>query len=132
MLTAERTLNEEVMWRLRSYPVIAVPIPNGLFIPAHTEGERKIVARIINMMKSTGQLIPGAPDLVVLGAKAAALVELKRPAELSLARRARQGQLSFNQRLFRDECERVGVAYVVAHDWEEVKSALSLHGVIAA
>jgi hypothetical protein len=46
-LQAEHTLQQEIAWRLKAMPMVALPIPNGLWIPARTEAERSLVARII-------------------------------------------------------------------------------------
>jgi hypothetical protein len=62
-LQAEGTLQREVAWRLKAMPMVALPIPNGLWIPARTEAERSLVARIVARMKADGMLLPGAPDL---------------------------------------------------------------------
>ena len=120
----ERALQTEIAWRLKRYPVIAVPIPNSVYFPARTEAERSIIARVVSQMKSDGMLTPGSPDLVLLGERGALCVELKRPASRDLFNRRPKGRLSPEQRQFRDRCERVGVPYVVAHCWEDVEEAL--------
>ena len=120
----ERSLQTEVLYRLNRYPVVAIPVPNGLYVPAHNEREEAVVARIINRMKTDGMLIPGAPDLCLLGAKGALCVELKRPVSRDLFMRRPKGRLSPEQKDFRERCERVGVRYLVAYDWADVQGSL--------
>jgi len=120
----ERALNAEVAWRLKAYPCLYVPIPNGTYLPARTDAERAIVARVINRMKADGQLVPGSPDAIVLGAKGALCLELKRPVSRDLFMRRPKGRLSPEQKDFRERCERVGVRYLVAYEWEDVECSL--------
>ena len=121
---AERSLQHEIMLRLNRYPVMAVPVPNGTFLPARTEAEARITARISHRMKSEGQLLPGAPDLVLLGERGGLCVELKRPASRDLLGRRPRGRLSPEQRAFRDRCVDVGVEYVVAECWDDIQHRL--------
>ena len=67
----ERSLQSEILYRLNRYPVVAIPVPNGIWLPARSEAEKGIVKRLIARMKTDGMLTPGAPDLVLLGAKGA-------------------------------------------------------------
>jgi len=120
----ERSLQTEIMLRLNRYPVVAIPSANGMYLPARDEHERAIVARIVNRMKTDGMLIPGAPDLCLLGAKGALCVELKRPVSRDLFMRRPKGRLSPEQKEFRERCERVGVRYTVAHCWADVECSL--------
>jgi hypothetical protein len=120
----ERSVQTEIAWRLKAYPVVSAAIPNGLWVPARNEAERILVARIINRMKTDGMLTPGAGDLVLAGAKGCAFVECKRPATRDLLTVRPAGRLSPEQREFRDRCERAGVRYVVAHSWDDVESGL--------
>lgn len=120
----ERSLQAEVMLRLNRYPVVAVPSANGMYLPAHNEHERALVARIVNRMKSDGMMTPGAPDLVLLGERGALCVELKRPVSRDLFGRRPKGRLSPEQKDFRDRCERVGVKYLVATSWAEIEPEL--------
>ena len=120
----ERSLQTEVLYRLNRYPVVAVPVPNGLYVPAHNEREQAVVARIVNRMKTDGMLTPGAPDLVLAGAKGCLMIELKRPVSRDLFGRRPKGRLSPEQKDFRDRCERAGVRYVVAYDWADVEGSL--------
>ena len=120
----ERTLQTELLWRLARYPVVAIPVPNGVWLPAHNEAEKVVVARLMARMKSDGMLTPGAPDLVVLGEKRAVCVELKRPASSDLFGRKPKGRLSPEQRSFRDRCIDAGVSYLVASSWEDVQCVL--------
>lgn len=120
----ERSLQVELAWRLKPFPVVAVPVPNGLWIPSHNESERAVVARIIARMKTDGMLLPGSPDLCVLGAKAGLYCELKRPVSRDLFGRRPKGRLSPEQREFRDRCAAAGVRYVVATSWADVEPEL--------
>ena len=122
---AERSLQTEVLYRLARYPVVAIPVPNGIWIPARNEAEERLVARIISRMKTDGMLLPGAADLVLLGDKGGMCVELKAPASRDLFGRRPRGRLSPEQRAFRDRCVDCGVAYLVAECWEDVAVRLS-------
>ena len=120
----ERGLQTEILYRIARYPVVAIPVPNGIWLPAHNEAERVVVARLMARMKSDGMLLPGAPDLVILGECGALCVELKRPASRDLFGRKPKGRLSPEQRSFRDRCIDTGVDYLVASSWEDVECML--------
>jgi hypothetical protein len=120
----ERGLQTEIMLRLSRYPVVCAAIPNGLWLPAHTESERVLVARLIARMKSDGMLTPGAPDLVLMGARRSVCVELKRPASRDLFGRKPKGRLSPEQQAFRQRCIDADVEYLVADCWEDVQAVL--------
>lgn len=124
MITAERSLQTEIMLRLNRFPVVAVPSANGIYLPARSEAEQAIVARIVNRMKSDGMLVPGVPDVCILGAKGALCVELKRPASRDLFGRKPKGRLSPEQKIFRDRCVAAGVEYLVADCWADVECHL--------
>lgn len=124
MITAERNLQTEIMLRLNRFPVVAVPVPNGAWLPARNEQERVLVARIVNRLKADGQLTPGSPDLILLGEKGAICCELKRPASRDLFGRKPRGRLSPEQKVFRDRCVAAGVEYLVADCWEKVECHL--------
>jgi len=120
----ERSLQTEILYRLARYPVIAIPVPNGIWLPAHNEQERTVVARLMARMKSDGMLVPGAPDLVVMGEKRAVCVELKRAASRDLFGRKPKGRLSPEQKAFRQRCVACDVSYHVASSWEDVQCIL--------
>lgn len=120
----ERTLQIEIGLRLNRYPVVWCAVPNGVYIPARDLAERDIAARIVNRMKADGALTPGAPDMVIAGAKGVLMTECKRPRTRDLLTVRPAGRLSPEQREFRDRCERAGVRYVVAHSWDDVESGL--------
>ena len=120
----ERTLQTEILYRLARYPVVAIPIPNGIWLPAHNESERAVVARLMARMKTDGMLVPGAPDLVIAGERGAVMCELKRPASRDLFGRKPKGRLSPEQRSFRDRCIDAGVEYLVASSWEDIAGML--------
>jgi hypothetical protein len=131
--SAERVLQREIVLRLQAGPwsVVPVAVPNSVYLPAHTEQERLLVGRLMRRFKEDGMLTVGAPDLVVLGQSAGLFLELKREADRDLfGRKSVRGQLSAAQKEFRHRCERVGVAYEVAHSWREAEAALRRHGVI--
>jgi len=48
----ERALQTEIVLRLRAGALIALPIPDGLWLPARSEPERALVARLIARMQS--------------------------------------------------------------------------------
>ena len=116
----ERSLQTEILYRLARYPVIAIPVPNGIWLPAHNEQERIVVARLMARMKTDGMLTPGAPDLVLMGEKRAVCVELKRGASRDLFGRKPRGRLSPEQKAFEQRCINCGVEYLVASSWEDV------------
>jgi len=120
----ERSLQSEILYRLNRYPVVAIPVPNGIWLPAHNEQERTVVARLMARMKTDGMLLPGAPDLVLLGEQGAVCVELKRPASRDLFGRKPRGRLSPEQRAFRQRCVDCGVEYIVVECWDDVQCVL--------
>lgn len=122
----ERALQEEILLRIKRYPLVQASIPNGLWIPTHSEEERRIVARIISRMKSDGMLTPGAGDMILAGAKGAEFVECKRPETRDLlGTRRPKGQLSADQKAFRAQCERNGVRYITAYSWDDIEPTLA-------
>ena len=120
----ERNLQTEILYRLARYPVVAVPVPNGIWLPAHSEAERALVARLMARIKTDGMLVPGAPDLIIAGERRCVMVELKRPASRDLFGRKPKGRLSPEQKAFRDRCVDCGVDYTVASSWEDVQCML--------
>ena len=125
MIQAEKALHQEVLLRLRLYPVIPVVVPNSIYFPARSDAERSIISRVVAQMKNDGMLVPGSPDLILLGERGALCCELKRSASRDLFGRRPKGRLSPEQRAFRDRCVDVGVEYVVAECWEDVQCRLS-------
>ena len=75
-------------------------------------------------MKTDGMLVPGAPDLVLMGAKGALCVELKREPSRDLFMKRPRGRLSPEQKAFRQRCIECGVEYLVATSWEDVECIL--------
>ena len=124
MIQAEKALHQEVLLRLRLYPVIPVVVPNSIYFPARSDAERSIISRVVAQMKNDGMLVPGSPDLILLGERGALCCELKRSASRDLFGRKPRGRLSPEQRAFRDRCVDVGVEYVVAECWEDVQCRL--------
>lgn len=126
MISAERTLQAECAWRLQTAPLAAIwiPIPNGLFVPARTEAEKRIVQRIIARMKSDGMLRPGAYDLVFLWDTGCGAVELKRPAERTLFGRVPAGRLSDDQIYFATMAAQQRVRYALCDSWDALRLKL--------
>ena len=121
----ERSLQTEIMWRTKRLPIIAAPIPNGIWLPAHSEEEKHLIARLVARMKSDGMLVPGLPDLAVLWKGGGAFVELKRPASKDLfGLRSPAGRLSDAQKEVRDRCLLTGINYGVASHWAEFEALL--------
>ena len=120
----ERNLQTEILYRLARYPVVAIPVPNGLWIPSHNEAERAVVARLMARMKTDGMLTPGSPDLILMGERRAVCVELKRPASRDLFGRKPKGRLSPEQKAFEQHCIDCGVEYIVASSWDDIAAVL--------
>lgn len=127
-LQAERTLQQEVAWRLKPLPILALPIPNGLWIPARNDAERSIVARVIARMKADGMLLPGAPDLVLLWRGGAACVELKRPKSVDLLGARPAGRPNNDQRFVAECCAALGVPHAYCTSWDELRQRLTEWG----
>jgi len=117
----ERSLQSEILYRLNRYPVVAIPSPNGIWVPARGEAEKGLVKRLIARMKTDGMLVPGAPDLVLMGEKGALCIELKRGASRDLFGRKPKGRLSPEQKAFQQRCVNCGVEYLVASSWEDIE-----------
>ncbi len=117
----ERALQQEIAWRLKALPVVAVAIPNSIYIPTRDPAERDIAARIIRRMKTDGMFTVGAADMVLVGPKGGVFVELKRPRSRDLLTVRPKGRLSDDQKLFRDRCVAASVRYAVVHDWAELE-----------
>jgi hypothetical protein len=134
MRQAERILQREVMARLRFAPVkaLVVPSPNGIYLPARTPAEKVLAARVVHQLKLDGQILPGAPDLLVLWSHGCGGIELKRPAERNLLGKQAAGQLSPTQTAFRDRCDELGVHYAVCQSWDEVRETLKAWGRLPA
>ena len=120
----ERSLQCEILYRLARYPVVPIAVPNGIFLPAHNEAEKAVVARLMARMKSDGMLTPGAPDLVIAGERRCVMVELKRPASRDLFGRKPKGRLSPEQKAFQQRCVDCGVEYIVASSWDDIQCVL--------
>jgi len=120
----ERSLQTEILYRLARYPVVAIAVPNGIFLPARTEEERVLVRRIVARMRDDGMLTPGAPDLCIAGKKRCVMVELKREHSRDLFMRRPRGRLSPEQKMFKQRCVDAGVEYLVAYCWEDVQVIL--------
>lgn len=134
MRQAERILQREIMARLRHAPLqaLVVPSPNGIFIPTRNPAERTLARRIVYQLKMDGQLLPGAPDLLVLWATGSGCIELKRPAEKTLLGKQRMGTQSVDQRCFEIRCDQLVVPYAICHSWPEVRETLKDWGRLPA
>lgn len=130
MRQAERILQREITTRLQFAPLdaIVVPSPNGIFLPTRTPAERDLVRRIVYRLKLDGALCPGAPDLLFLWNGGSACMELKRPAEKTLLGRQSAGQLSDDQKRFRDRCQQLGINYEVVMSWPQARELLQAWG----
>jgi hypothetical protein len=126
---AERSLQEEFLWRLKGYPVLPLITPNGLWIPARTDDERLIRARIINRMKTSGMLLNGAPDMILLWQGGAALVETKRPGFKDIFGYHPPGTASEDQQEFARRAERLGIRHAYCSSWEQLADCLLDWGV---
>lgn len=121
----ERSLQAEIMLRLKAWPVIAIGIPNSMYIPTSTEAEKLVVWKTIGQMKKHGLLVPGAPDIVILWCGGGALVELKRPETRDLlGKRRPAGRLSDKQESFAERAEHFGVAFATVRSWDEMHAKL--------
>jgi hypothetical protein len=79
--------------------VLGIPIPNSIYFPARNDAERQIIARVVSQMKSSGQLLPGAPDIVAMWSGGAGMLEIKRAASKDLfGRRQPAGRASPEQK----------------------------------
>jgi hypothetical protein len=132
VIAAERSLQAEIVARLAvsTWPLIALPIPNGLWIPARGPAEKSLVARLVARMKADGMLVPGAPDLVLFWRDGGALVELKRPKSRDLLGRiAPAGRPSAAQGELAERAARLGINHAIVHSWEELRQRLGEWGV---
>ena len=130
MRQAERVLQQEITTRLRFAPLsaIVVPSPNGIFLPTRSPAERDLVRRIVHQLKVGGSLLPGAPDLLFLWDGGCGCMELKRPAEKTLIGKQRAGELSDDQKRFRERCADLGVDYEVVMSWPQARELLKRWG----
>ncbi|HBR26854.1 MAG TPA: hypothetical protein DD732_07465, partial [Rhizobiales bacterium] len=110
MIQTERALTQEIMLRLRSLAVLAVAVPNSLFIPARTPAEKIMAARIVNQMKAYGGLTPGAPDICIFwGNGKGGAIELKRPKSVGLLGTRPAGRASAAQIAFAERAAELGI-----------------------
>lgn len=131
MRQEERSLQQEIMVRLSCghRRVIALPIPNGIYLPARTEAERALVARLVARMKADGMLVPGAPDLALFWAGGGAMVELKRPQSRDIfSRLTPQGRLSAAQSEMAARARRLRIHHAIATSWDELRQRLAEWG----
>jgi hypothetical protein len=129
---AERALHQELVLRLKAYPVLILPIPNSIYFPARTEAERKIIARVIHQMKSTGMLLVGAPDFVLMWCGGAALVEEKRPATKTLFGKQSAGRPTAAQRTMAERAAELGLNHAYVTSWDELRVQMVAWGVPGA
>lgn len=125
---AERALQSEVVLRLRAWPVVTLPIPNGIWVPARSEGERALVVRIINRMKSDGMLVPGAPDLAIFWNGGAGMIELKRPPAQSLLGKSRAGVPTEAQVTMAERAAALKINHAFCQSWDDVAARLTEWG----
>ena len=123
----ETGLQAEVTLRLRiNYPwIVVAALPNGVWLPASTDAERVMAARLIKRMKATGMLTEGAGDLALMAKSRGCYIELKRPRSKDLLGNVTAaGVLSPDQRAFRDRCAECDVPFYVCHSWADVDAAV--------
>jgi hypothetical protein len=124
---AERVLQQEVQLRLRAgnWPVIAIPVPNGIWIPARTPAERAMVARIIARMKADGLLLPGAFDLAILWANGGGMIDLKRDRSVDMFGKVRPaGRPTEEQSELAKRAADLGINHAFCSSWEDVSKRL--------
>ena len=129
----ERSIQSEIMIRLRAgaYPVLALPIPNGIFIPTHKEEEKELVRRIVARMKSDGLLLPGSLDLSLHWKGGGGIMDVKRPASKDLfGHRKPAGRPSEAQKELVKRAQALGVNYAFVHSWEECRDTLREWGAL--
>lgn len=129
-MQSERALQSEIMLRLRAggWPIVCLPIPNSIYFPARTDAERSIIGRVIAQMKHACQLVPGAPDLVLLWQGGGACIELKRPRTKTLLRVVPAGKPSEAQVAFEDRAVAAGIPHAYCTSWAEVRERLAAWG----
>lgn len=130
MVRAEASVQSEIMLRLRAgaWPVIACPIPNGMWLGAKEPAERVMAARIIAKMKAQGALVPGMPDLVLLWRNGSACIELKRPKSRDLFHTRPAGRPSAAQTELAERAAQLGVNHAFCDSWDQVRSRLTEWG----
>lgn len=135
-LQIERSIQAEIVLRLRAWPVKATAVPNSIWLPlprVFKNGKwvkNPIVGQIIGAMKRAGMLTPGACDLILQWAGGrSACVEIKRPASSDLLTERERGRLSPDQVDYRADCERLGIPYVEITSWAELEWWLGEWGI---
>lgn len=115
------------MLRLRAggWPVLALPIPNGIFLGGKSPAERTMAARIVAKMKSQGMLVPGMPDIVLAWRDGCALLELKAPESRDLfGKRRPAGRPSEAQKALAERAAELGINHTYCTSWEELRERL--------
>lgn len=143
---AERELQEEVLWRANPLPVKITSNLNGLWIPTRESADiecpychavfespdqKKLVARMMNRLKTDGLLVPGTPDLTIVWRDGGGFIELKRPASRDLfGLRKPAGRASDSQKYYAEDCRVLGINHGYASTWEDVREHLRSWGAI--
>lgn len=128
----ERLLQQEILTRLKSWPLVAISVPNSIYFPARTDEERRIIARVVSQMKNAGSITPGAPDLALFWHGGAAMVEIKRPASRDLlGAKKPAGRPSDAQKDMAARCAELGVNHAYVTSWDELRGHLTEWGVPA-
>jgi hypothetical protein len=113
----EKVLQQEILLRLKPYPVLGIPIPNSIFFPARNDAER--------------QILPGAPDIVAMWSGGAGMLEIKRAASKDLfGHRKPAGRASPEQKEMEKRAEQLGVNYAFVHSWDEARDKLHEWGAL--
>ena len=101
--------------------MIALPIPNGVWLPARGAAERAMAARL-----------PGAPDLVLLWEGGGALVELKRPKTQDLFGTRAAGRPNEAQVAVTARAVELGIRHAYCSSWDDLRARLAEWGVVHA
>jgi hypothetical protein len=125
----ERVLQQEIMLRLKALPVIAIPIPNSMFIPTRSPAEKELVKRVVYQMKNRGMLVPGACDIALMWAGGSAAIELKRPKTRDLLQTRPAGRPSDSQLAFERRCIELAIHHAYISSWPELSERLREWGV---
>jgi len=129
----ERSIQSEIMLRIRAaaMPVMALPIPNGIWIPTRSDDEKDIVRRIVRRMKEDGLLLPGALDLSFHWHGGGGIMDVKRPASKDLfGHKKPAGRPSPDQKELVKRAAELGVNYAFVHSWQECRDKLREWGAI--
>lgn len=115
----EHVLQAEHIVRCRALGILAVPIPNEIILINATTEQRKLIAKITQIMINMGLLYEGASDLVLANTRGYGFLELKKPETWDLFRVSPAGKPTAKQLRFEKDCHRCGVNHGYSTSWEE-------------